>query len=496
MSVVDKLMVIISANAKEFNSTMDGVAAKTEKTQTAMGKISGAGKAAGANLARAFAGATMAAGAFAVGVKKLGPLLESYGDKVDSSVTNSFYAMNKAMDDAGQTMAIQLGNGMAKASGGFVMLVTKITDTVKNSKILETLFTGLGYVFAVLSVSIGKVVSLLSATVTAFQIVGKEAEKVWNTIKDWNNETDLAAEANEKLNKEIIALEESMDMNYANFFDWGAYEKSIAQAQVETKKFADTPPPQDPPKPTWMAAYIKGLQDLKKATDEVSKNMTARLAEEGGLQYENELRASQLKLEMIDAEVEKRVWAYNQIAQLEAMKTQIINANMQEQESAKARFDANWQSSEQFKLEFLSGVMGNMASLMDSGSKKMFKVGKIFAISQALIDTYRGISASLALGFPLGWVAAAATAVAGFANVAKIKNSQFGGGGGGTSSPVKPNMDSQAAAPAAAASGPQQTNVNVTLIGDSFGQGAIRGLIGQINGATSDNMRLNVAGRS
>lgn len=500
MAVLDKLMVIISANAKEFNSTMDGVVAKTEKTQSAMGKISETGKAVGINLAKGFAIAAASAGAFAFAVKKVGASLEQYGGLVDDKVTSSFQAMNRAIDGVSQTMTLTLADAMSNASGGFVMLMDKIKDVAKESTVLKLLMTGLGYIFAILAVSIDKIGSVLSITADSFRIMGKAIEMASNSMSDWINGTDNAAEANANLDKEIDALFEGQKPKLDSLLDMDAFGRAIEEAQQKTAEFANRVPElinkAGKDKPPWMRAYLTGLQELRAATDVAIMGMSARIKANDDLQYENELRKSQRTLDLLNLEVERRVWAHNKIAELEVMKTQIINANLQEQESVKARHDANWQSSEQYRLDFVSGILGSMATLMDSGNKKMFAAGKVFAISKAILDTYSGIAASLKLGFPMGWVAAAATAVAGFANVAKIKNTQFGGGGGGTSSPVKPNMESQAAAPAAAASGPQQTNVNVTLIGDSFGQGAIRGLIGQINGATSDNMRLNVAGRN
>lgn len=98
----------------------------------------------------------------------------------------------------------------------------------------------------------------------------------------------------------------------------------------------------------------------------------------------------------------------------------------------------------------LGGALANLAVLMQSESKKMFKIGKAAAIAQTLVSTYTGAQESYAalagipvVGPALGTAAAAAAIAAGFVRLQAIKAQQFGGGaarsgaaaGGGVAAP-------------------------------------------------------------
>jgi hypothetical protein len=90
-------------------------------------------------------------------------------------------------------------------------------------------------------------------------------------------------------------------------------------------------------------------------------------------------------------------------------------------------------------------ALGNLASLMNSESRKAFEIGKTAAIAQATINTYesatgayKALSGILYVGPALGAAAAAAAIAAGIANVQSIQSTQFQGGGGGA--PSVPNV--------------------------------------------------------
>lgn len=80
-------------------------------------------------------------------------------------------------------------------------------------------------------------------------------------------------------------------------------------------------------------------------------------------------------------------------------------------------------------------ALGNLASLQNAQSRRMFEVGKAAAIGETVIQTYRaaqGAYAALAhipvIGPGLGAAAAFAATLAGVARVQQIKSQQFGGG--------------------------------------------------------------------
>ena len=131
------------------------------------------------------------------------------------------------------------------------------------------------------------------------------------------------------------------------------------------------------------------------------------------------------------------------------------------------------------KKAILGDAMNALTSLMNSGSRKMFEVGKMASISQAIVSTITGATKALELGWPLGPLAASAITAGGMSNVANIRRQTFGGGGsvGSTSMPTA-NINAAATGTGggAAASGPSQRS-NVTLVGDYFGREAVIGLL-------------------
>ena len=152
-----------------------------------------------------------------------------------------------------------------------------------------------------------------------------------------------------------------------------------------------------------------------------------------------------------------------------------------------------YKSNLQNKLSVTSGILGNLASLMQSKSRKMFEIGKAAAIGQAIVDTWAAANKSMAsLPFPVNIAAAAATATAGFMNVQSIRAQKFGGGGsgGGASSGASSALGAAAGAAETAPPPVQQTRVNINLQGNSFGGNGVRGLIEEINEATDDNTQL------
>jgi len=102
------------------------------------------------------------------------------------------------------------------------------------------------------------------------------------------------------------------------------------------------------------------------------------------------------------------------------------------------------------RMQAFSSMFGNLATLMNSHSRKAFEIGKAAATAQAVIDTISSAQKAFTsmAGIPyvgpiLGGIAAAAALAAGYMRVQKIQSTQFGaksvpggaaGGGGAPSS--------------------------------------------------------------
>jgi hypothetical protein len=131
-------------------------------------------------------------------------------------------------------------------------------------------------------------------------------------------------------------------------------------------------------------------------------------------------------------------------------------------------------------LRSTASMFGSLQSLTESFGKKNTALSKAFGISQALINTYVGVTQALrTLPPPASYAAAAATLAQGLAQVASIRSvSDTGKGGGGASS-----SSGAMTSAANSSSGGGQTGGNsvyVNLQGQTFGRDQVRDLVKQI----------------
>jgi len=113
-----------------------------------------------------------------------------------------------------------------------------------------------------------------------------------------------------------------------------------------------------------------------------------------------------------------------------------------------------------------------LAQQQEGGSRRMFKIGKALAISQAVMNSYQAYTAALAdqtMPTPMRYVAAGAALAAGLAQVAAIKSTEFGQGGKKGRQISAPNVfagiTSVGALPGGAAS--QRSDLSMATIGGS-----------------------------
>lgn len=143
-----------------------------------------------------------------------------------------------------------------------------------------------------------------------------------------------------------------------------------------------------------------------------------------------------LELEALDAALANKRLSedeYNAI-RLETMKRHGDEAAAikQREEEAKTKIQKEQEAA---RKAALGDALSNLTTLMNSGSRKMFEVGKAAAISQTVLSTYEGAQkaySSLAgipvVGPALGVAAAGAAIAAGVARVQSIRSQSFGGG--------------------------------------------------------------------
>lgn len=80
------------------------------------------------------------------------------------------------------------------------------------------------------------------------------------------------------------------------------------------------------------------------------------------------------------------------------------------------------------RLQNMSQLFGNLATLMQTENRKLFAIGKAAAIAQAIVNTATAITNALAVPpFPLGLALATTAGVAGAVQIATIQNQQMKG---------------------------------------------------------------------
>lgn len=134
----------------------------------------------------------------------------------------------------------------------------------------------------------------------------------------------------------------------------------------------------------------------------------------------------------------------------------------------------------------------DIASSLESQSKKAFEFMKAVRVSEAVINGYGAATAAWKQGMEIGGppVAAAFTAAslvrtAALVNSIKSTGMKSGGGGGGGSSSVGTGGAVDQARP-------QNQIVTINLEGEVFGRDQVRGLIGKINDALDDGYSLRI----
>lgn len=150
------------------------------------------------------------------------------------------------------------------------------------------------------------------------------------------------------------------------------------------------------------------------------------------------------------------------------------------------------------KEQALGNALGNISTLMNTESRKMFEVGKAAALAGALIDGYAAITGAYKVGASIGgpYLGAAYGAAAGaatFAQIQNIRSAQFGSGGGATGASATGSVTGGINAGGEAVRGQQESSRNLFVQGiDPNQMFSGRQLVELINEAQQDGAQLRV----
>ena len=155
------------------------------------------------------------------------------------------------------------------------------------------------------------------------------------------------------------------------------------------------------------------------------------------------------------------------------------------------------------KMAGAQGMMGALSSLMNAGSKELFEIGKVAALSNAAITGGLAIMDAWGAGMATGgpWAPIVAAAYAGAAtvtaatNISNISSQSYGGGAtasgaasfSGGSQVVNTQQQQAASAEPAA-----RQDINISATGDTFSRASVIGIIDGINEAVGDGARIKV----
>lgn len=157
------------------------------------------------------------------------------------------------------------------------------------------------------------------------------------------------------------------------------------------------------------------------------------------LQSQSDARILQIQTEaqrikesdLVNGEERKALLDNLRMAELEAINNFEVQKTNIEEQGVKARMMLAEQE-KQSKLSMLSSMFGNLSSLMNTESRKMFEIGKAAAVSQAVVDGYAAVSKTMAsTPYPWNIPLAAAQSVASFAQVKGIMSTSYGSAGTG-----------------------------------------------------------------
>lgn len=160
----------------------------------------------------------------------------------------------------------------------------------------------------------------------------------------------------------------------------------------------------------------------------------------------------------------------DQMAAIDDMSGQNRLTKEEELQSAMAAIRMSWGSQQ---TGAVSNMFGDLATLQQSGNKRLFEIGKKAAMAQTLMSTYEGAQKAYTalagipvIGPGLGIAAAGAAIVAGGVRLQAINSASFGGGGSVNSSAAGGGATT-AAAPAAPAAPAQNRTVNIQTLDPS-----------------------------
>lgn len=474
---------------------------------------------------------------FGIDSAKMIGLLESGGDAIRSA-RDEVRAFGLALSDVEARQIEQANDAMTSLSltmrGFFNQVVVKLAPYLQGiadefyaaAKGANGFRSEIEAAFSAIIGGAGAVLDLLSTLSRAWSMVGAGATGAFNLIVQGYARV---AEAYHALQTAIFGENEARAAWIAKVRQDAAAAEAAYVEAVRNMHAVNREPWPSEKLDAWVEKVRINSEEAAKAMDEAFKNRTQgggvvfgadAEAAEKELERQAEMMARELEmlrtslLTQEEAELESYERRLEQIALFEEARaiteqeardmreraTAQHLENMGRMEEAAARQRRQIQEQEaRHRQQGWSDFWGNMESLMNSSSKKLFQIGKMAAIANSIISAYEGFNKTMAAyPYPLNIAFAGASLAASFAKIAALKATQFGGGGSAaTPAPGGGTVASQALAGTGADAEQRRLNQTITVQGINpsslFSGSAISTLIDELLEAQRNGARIVLA---
>ena len=358
--------------------------------------------------------------------------------------------------------AVSGSEGINKADEQFSLFNTTLKTLAVSSNVLINIFDAiadvLGFVGRAIVAAFEGDFELISI---GFEELKSDLEGEFIDIGDFAANTfnpDLAAEV--KANTEaffqqpILDVVDQTNAAVAEKVLTAGEELALAQAEIQAAKERKD---------------FEDRENLLERIREANRTEMEILVENDALKIaELELLLSEKLL--TEAEFREKFLAADEIFQ--AAKLAIEQKGLKASEKFSALSATN-------KTKFILSEAARLTQGVAQSNKTLFKINKISAIANAIVNTAQGVTKSLAeYPAPFNIAMAAITAAAGLAQIQAIRSTQFSGGGGGTT-------------PSAAGSAP---TINDRPVGGADGLPLDTLLAGQGGGGVAQRIDINIDG--
>jgi hypothetical protein len=432
----------------------------------------------------------------AMTISEAGDLIRKFGGDVDELSKNiegtkllSFAGLSSKLDQVSRRFGIT-----KESAAGFILAIDELnrTKTPAAVKNLENQLTKLNKETGGGSKRLNE---LSKATIPLFEAMNSGVNSV-NLLRmafaDLNSELKKPAETKALTDAEIVVGALAQQVQLANAeLDGGAnaarrlataFELSLVNAEalpvkvreqltaleeVEAKQKAIAKSEREEALKTSKHKAALLAEEARQKTERGSNldKLRQDIMEEGELlkfKFDDELLL--LESSLLAQEVKRD--EFDEIRKIKAQQLEdALLAIKTKAADADARTEA---AKERAKLNAISGMFGDLSSLMNTESRKLFEIGKAAALSGAIVDGYAAVQSAIKVGNdiggpPLGAAFGAAAAIQTAVQVKGIAKQKFGGGGGGATSfsGGLPAVNTQQAAPQQT----QTVDVRVTASG-------------------------------